>query len=78
VALPFAEDPTHGVEAARAARLVAGAIAAGAATRAEVLAACRASGPFDEHGDPLDPPVWLWRADADWTLRPERPLGGDT
>jgi hypothetical protein len=78
VALPFAEDPTHGVEAARAARLVAGAIAAGAATRAEVLAACRASGPFDEHGDPVAPPVWLWRADADWTLRPERPLGGDT
>jgi hypothetical protein len=78
VALPFAEDPTHGVEAARAARLVAGAIAGGAATRAEVLAACRAAGPFDEHGDPVAPPVWLWRADADWTLRPERPLGGDT
>jgi hypothetical protein len=24
---------------------------------------------FDEHGDPLDPPVWLWRAQAGWTLR---------
>jgi hypothetical protein len=78
VALPFAEDPTHGVEAARAARLVADALAGGAATRAEVLTACRAGGPFDEHGDPVAPPVWLWRADAGWTLRPERPLGGDT
>jgi hypothetical protein len=34
----------------------------------------RAAGGFDEHGDPLDPPVWLWRAGADWALRPERPL----
>jgi hypothetical protein len=76
VALPFAQDPTHGVEAARAARLVAGALAGGAATRAEVIAACRAAGPFDEHGDPVDPPVWLWRADAGWTLRPETPLPG--
>ena len=74
VALPFAEDPTHGVEAARAARFVADALAGGAATRAEVLAACRAAGPFDAYGDPVDPPVWLWRADADWSLRPERPL----
>lgn len=74
VALPFAGDPTHGVEAARAARLVAGALAGGAATRAEVIAACRAAGHFDEHGDPTDPPVWLWRAAPDWSLRPERPL----
>ena len=64
------------MEAERAARLVAGALAGGATTRAEVLAACRAAGPFDEHGDPT-PAVWLWRADADWSLRPERPLGGD-
>jgi hypothetical protein len=74
VVLPFAEDPTHGVEAARAARFVADALAAGARTRAEVLAACRAAGPFDEHGDPIDPPVWLWRAEPGWTLRPDRPL----
>jgi hypothetical protein len=74
VVLPFAEDPTHGVEAARAAQLLVDALGAGARTRAEVLAACRAAGPFDEHGDPVDPPVWLWRADHDWTLRPERPL----
>jgi len=74
VVLPFAEDPTHGVEAARAARLVVDALAAGAQGRAEVLAACRAAGPFDEHGDPLDPPVWLWRAERGWRLRPDRPL----
>jgi hypothetical protein len=71
VALPFAQDPTHGIEAARAARLVVDALRAGAATRAEVLAACRASGPFDEHGDPIDPPVSLWRADAAWRLTPD-------
>ena len=74
VVLPFAEDPAEGAEAARAARLVVGALAGGARTRVEVLAACRAAGPFDEHGDPLNPPVWLWRAATDWTLRPERPL----
>jgi hypothetical protein len=71
VALPFASDPSHGIEAARAAQLVVDALAQGAATRAEVLAACRAAGPFDEHGDPIDPPVSLWRADADWRLTPE-------
>ena len=74
VVLPFAEDPTHGIEAARAAQLVVDALAVGARTRAEVLEACRAAGPFDEHGDPIDPPVWLWRADPDWGLRPDRPL----
>jgi hypothetical protein len=74
VVLPFAEDPTHGIEAARAARLVADAVAAGARTRAEVLEACRAAGPFDEHGDPVDPAVCLWRADADWRLSPDLPI----
>ena len=34
----------------------------------------RELGPFDEHGDPVDPPVWLWRAAEDWTLEPERVL----
>jgi hypothetical protein len=72
VALPFAADATHGIEAARAARLVAGALAAGARSRAEVIDACRAAGPFDEHGDPVDPAVWLWRADDVWRLSPER------
>jgi hypothetical protein len=74
VALPFAQDPSHGIEAARAAQLVVDALAGGAATRAEVLAACRAAGPFDEHGDPIDPPVSLWRADGDWRLAPDRPI----
>ena len=71
VALPFARDPTHGIEAARAAQLVVDALRGGATTRAEVLAACRAAGPFDEHGDPIDPPVSLWRADAAWRLQPD-------
>jgi hypothetical protein len=74
VALPFAKDPTHGIEAARAARLVVAALAGGATTRAEVLAACRAAGPFDNHGDPVDPPVWLWRADERWRLTPEQAI----
>jgi hypothetical protein len=71
VVLPFAQDPTHGIEAARAARLVVDALAGGATSRADVLAACRAAGPFDEHGDPIDPPVSLWRADAAWRLTPD-------
>jgi len=65
----FFVEPTR-----RAARLVAGALAGGASDRAGVLAAMRAAGPFDEHGDPVDPPVWLWRAAGDWSLTPERSL----
>ena len=61
-------------EARRAAELVVAALRGGASDRAAVLNALRALGPFDEHGDPLDPPVWLWRASEDWTLTPERPL----
>jgi hypothetical protein len=34
----------------------------------------RALGRFDEHGDPIDPPVWLWRAGPGWALAPERAL----
>jgi hypothetical protein len=34
------------------------------------------AGPFDAHGDPVDPPVWLWRADEDWALAPDRALTG--
>jgi hypothetical protein len=74
VALPFARDPTHGIEAGRAAQLVVDALHGGATTRSEVLAACRAAGPFDAHGDPIDPPVALWRADAAWRLTPDRPI----
>jgi len=47
----------------RAAELVAAAIAAGAADRAAMLAKLRELGPFDPHGDPIDPPVWLCRPD---------------
>jgi hypothetical protein len=82
IALPVAPadggvvgDVLFFVEPARsAARLVAAALAAGAADRAALLAAMRAAGPFDEHGDPVHPPVWLWRAAEDWSLTPDRPL----
>ena len=60
--------------ARRAAELVAAALGDGARDRASTLAALRALGPFDAHGDPVDPPVWLWRAGPDWTLEPDRPL----
>jgi hypothetical protein len=82
VALPFA--PIDGVAAdeqfagvdptRRAARLVADVLAAGAGDRPAVIEALRAAGPFDQHGDPVDPPVWLWRAGAGWALAPEREL----
>ena len=76
VALPYAEgEDFPGVFAARrAAELVVSALRGGAGDRATVLAALRELGPFDDHGDPVDPPVWLWRAGADWQLSPERPL----
>jgi hypothetical protein len=69
------EDLYRGVESARrAARLVAEALQAGATSRSALLAELRARGPFDEHGDPVDPPVWLWRAGPDGRLEPDRPL----
>jgi hypothetical protein len=68
-------DGTLGVsQTRRAAELVVGALRDGASDRSEVLAAVRALGPFDEHGDPVDAPVWLWRADDAWALQPERQL----
>ena len=75
--LPFApeEDTAGTTAAARAASLVADArSAAGARDRAALLSALRIAGPFDEHGDPVEPPVWLYRAGADWSLQPDRPL----
>jgi hypothetical protein len=57
-----------------AADLVVRAVADGAADRPAMLAALRGLGGFDAHGDPPNPPVWLWRADAAWDLRPDRPL----
>jgi hypothetical protein len=76
LALPFApgEDHAGATAAGRAAALVAAALRDGSADRASVLAALRELGPFDEHGDPVDPPVWLWRAAEAWTLEPERAL----
>jgi hypothetical protein len=44
----------------------------GAGDRASLLAALRALGPFDDHGDPIDPAVCLWR--EDWSLTPDRPV----
>jgi hypothetical protein len=76
LALPYAEgeDLAGVVAARRAAALVAEALRGGAADRATLLGALRSLGPFDEHGDPVDPAVWLWRAGADWTLTAERAI----
>jgi hypothetical protein len=82
MALPFAprdggpfDHMAYGAhEARRAAQLIVAALRGGATDRAALLQALRASGPFDEHGDPVDPPVWLWRAGPDWVLRPDRAL----
>jgi hypothetical protein len=60
--------------ARRAAQLVVSALRDGATDRATVLAAMRAAGPFDDHGDPVDAPVWLWRADAEWRLEADRAI----
>ncbi len=50
------------------------ALAAGASDRAALLAAVRRRGRFDAHGDLAGPPVWLWRADEEWQLSPDRSL----
>jgi hypothetical protein len=74
--LPFAPgDDMDGTTAAtRAATLISEAVAGGARDRTALLSAIRIAGPFDEHGDPVDPPVWLYHAGADWSLTPDRPL----
>jgi hypothetical protein len=82
LALPYAPvdglpaaDLFSGVEnARRAARLVATALRDGATDRASVLARLRELGPFDAHGDPVDPPVWLWSAEHGWALEPSRAI----
>ena len=80
LALPFSPDAQADGRirlegyARRAAQLIVAAIQAGAGDRAEVLDALRSLGPFDAHGDPIDPAVWLWRADAQWRLTPDRSL----
>jgi hypothetical protein len=74
--LPFTPEADMGgtTAAARAASLISAAVAGGARDRAALLSALRIAGPFDEHGDPVDPPVWLYRAGPDWSLTPDRPL----
>lgn len=84
VAMPYApvggiahEDVLAGVASARrAAQLVAAAIRTGATDRAAVRAAIAEQGGFDDHGDPVDPEVSLWRTGPDWVLEPHRPLVG--
>jgi hypothetical protein len=76
LALPFApeQDAAGTTAAARAATLISEAVAGGAGDRTALLSALRIAGPFDENGDPIDAPVWLYRAAADWSLTPDRPL----
>jgi hypothetical protein len=82
MALPFAprdgepfDHMVYGVhEARRAAQLIVDGLRDGAEDRGSLLRALRAAGRFDEHGDPVDPHVWLWRADPGWVLRAERTL----
>jgi hypothetical protein len=82
VAMPYApvngvptDELLAGVASARhGAELVVRAVAEGAADRSAMLAALRERGGFDMYGDPPDPPVWLWRADAAWHLWPDRQL----
>jgi hypothetical protein len=82
LALPFApvaavshHELFSGVtKAHEAAELIASCAAQGVGDRQSTLVALRNSGRFDEHGDPIDPDVWLWRADSAWDLVPERSL----
>src|SRR5919199_4859013 len=67
--LLFFIEPTR-----RAAEVVVAALRSGAADRAAVLREMRRLGPFDHHGDPVDPPVWLWRAVERWALQPDRAI----
>ena len=69
IALPFAPGSDFVERAAYAARLV---VESGATDRAGLLSALREQ--FDPHGDPIDPPVWLYTAGPDWTLSPDRPI----
>jgi hypothetical protein len=76
VLLPYTpeEDLGGAGRAARAAEMISAAVAGGARSRTALLSAIRIAGPFDEHGDPVDPAVWLYRAGEDWSLTPDRPL----
>jgi hypothetical protein len=74
VAFDGAQGAALRERAQRAADLVVRAVADGATDRPATLAAPRRLGGFDAHGDPPDPAVWLWHANAAWELRPDRPL----
>lgn len=82
VAMPYGPVPGLGhravlageERAARAAELVVAAMEGGARGRAALLVALRALGPFDDHGDPVEPAVWLWRTGADGEPEPERAI----
>jgi hypothetical protein len=82
LALPYApledmspDDLFAGVgQARRAGALIVQALNDGAHDRASLLAGLRRLGEFDEHGDPVRPPVWLWCVTAGWELVPHRPL----
>jgi hypothetical protein len=65
----FYVEPTR-----RAAQLVVAALHEGTGDRAALLEEMRRLGPFDEHGDPVDPPVWLWRVGEDWSLVADRAI----
>ena len=66
------EDVLAGVHTARRAAQIVLDIRA--PDRRALLTALRARRGFDEHGDPFDPAVWLWRATPDWTLEPGQPI----
>jgi hypothetical protein len=82
VALPFApandlaaDELFAGIGQARlAGELVTAALRDGAHDRATMLVKLRESGRFDEHGDPVEPDIWLWRVSAGCKVQPERPL----
>jgi hypothetical protein len=82
LALPFEPSPDlpaadlfAGVgQVRRGAELVVSEVEAGARDRSTVLAGLRTRGAFDEHGDPTEPVVWLWRAGPGWSLEPDRPM----
>lgn len=85
LALPFAPIAglTHaelmeGVAHARHAGVLLANALGTADERPALLAALRALGPFDAHGDLIDPPVWLWRVAPRWELSPDRALAHTT
>jgi hypothetical protein len=73
-AVPHGELFTGIAKAREAAELLVSSALEGAKDRSSTLAALRTSGRFDAHGDPIEPDVWLWRADQGWRFDPERSL----